>query len=182
MFIEDHVDAADIGAAVESAGLSDYVYTMTKGAPFPTLGEMIRSGRRLVVMLETGDGRPRYPWLVNGFEFVQETPYSFRTEESFNCDPNRGRPDAPLLQINHWLAGFTDLVSNAEQVNTADVLGARAEQCRKERGLQPTFVAVNYDIGDLIAVVNQLNRGRLTDNGNDPFQDVVQVRQGSAGR
>jgi hypothetical protein len=158
IFIEDH-DAADVGASVDAAGLADYLYTPVKGEPFATLGDMIRSGRRLVVMLEEGDGRPvGYPWLVNGFEFVQETPYTFPTVESFSCEKNRGDADAPLFQINHWLSGFTSLVSDAEQVNTADVLGTRVEQCRAERGLQPTFVAVNYaDIGDLMAVVDRLN-------------------------
>jgi hypothetical protein len=159
IFVEDHVDAVDVGASVEAAGLADYVYTPVKGQPFATLGAMIRSGRRLVVMLEDGDGRPvGYPWLVNGFEFVQETPYDFPTVESFSCAENRGDADAPLFQINHWLAGFTSLVSDAQEVNTADVLGTRVEQCRSERGLQPTFVAVNYaDIGDLIPVVDHLN-------------------------
>jgi hypothetical protein len=31
-------------------------------------------------------------------------------------------------------------------------------ECRDERGLQPTFVAVNFaDIGDVLAVVDELN-------------------------
>jgi hypothetical protein len=158
IFVEDHVDADDVAAAVTEAGLGPYLHTPVGGAPFPTLGDMIRAGDRLIVMLEEGDGRPEHPWLVNGFEFVQETPYTFPTVESFSCVPNRGEPDAPLFQLNHWIAGFTELVSSAQLVNTADVLGARAEQCRDERGLQPTFVAVNYaDIGDVIAVVDQLN-------------------------
>ena len=158
VFIEDHVDAVDVAGAVTAAGLDAYAFTPVQGKAFPTLGEMIRSGKRLVVMLEAGDGRPGAPWLVNGFEFVQETPYTFPTVGSFTCDENRGPSDAPLLQINHWLSGFTSLVSNAQLANTADVLGGRAEQCRDERGTQPTFVAVNYaDIGDLIAVVNRLN-------------------------
>jgi hypothetical protein len=119
---------------------------------------MIRSGERLVVMLESGDGRPEHPWLVNGFDFVQETPFDFPTVESFSCAPNRGVRDAPLLQINHWLNGFTSLVSDARLVNAADVLGARAERCRDERGMQPNLIAVNYaDIGDLLAVVDTLN-------------------------
>jgi hypothetical protein len=119
---------------------------------------MIRSGRRLVVMLETGDGRPEWPWLVNGFDLVQETPYTFPTVDSFSCTPNRGRPDAPLLQINHWLAGFTSLVSDARRVNAADVLGPRVEECAEERGMMPNLVAVNYvDIGDTLAVVDRLN-------------------------
>jgi hypothetical protein len=158
IFVEDHVDAADVAESVLAADLEDYLFTPVDGEPFPTLAEMIQSGQRLVVMLESGDGRPDHPWLVNGFDFVQETPYDFPTVESFSCAPNRGVPDAPLLQINHWLNGFTNLVSDAQLVNAADVLGARAEQCREERGLQPNLVAVNYaDIGDLMAVVDRLN-------------------------
>ena len=158
IFIEDHVDAADIATSVIGAGLEDYLYTPVAGEPFPTLGEMIRSGRRLVVMVETGEGRPEHPWLVNGFDFVQETPYDFPTVESFSCAPNRGVPEAPLLQINHWLNGFDNLVSDARLVNAADVLWPRVEQCREERGMQPNLVAVNYaDIGDLLAVVDLLN-------------------------
>jgi hypothetical protein len=158
LFIEDHVDAADVAASVIGAGLEPYLFTPMPGDAFPRLGDMIRSGRRLVVMLEEGSGGADHPWLANGFDYVQETPYTFPTVESFSCAPNRGTPDAPLLQINHWLSGFTSLVSDAELVNAADVLGTRAEQCRAERGLQPTFVAVNYaDIGDLFAVVDTLN-------------------------
>ena len=56
LFIEDHVDAALIAADVETAGLLDFVYDPSTGDPWPALGEMIRSGRRLVVMVEEGDG------------------------------------------------------------------------------------------------------------------------------
>lgn len=158
IFIEDHVDPEDIAAAALGAGLGDFVYTPVEGVQFPTLGEMIRNGQRLVVMLESGDGRPDFPWLANGFDFIQETPYDFATVESFSCESNRGAPGAPLLQINHWLNGFTNLVSDARRVNAADVLGPRVEQCRTERGMQPNFVAVNYaEIGDLMMVVDQLN-------------------------
>ena len=158
IFVEDHVDATDVAESVLDAGLEDYLFTPVDGEPFPTLAEMIQRGQRLVVMLESGDGRPDHPWLVNGFDFVQETPYDFPTVESFSCAPNRGVPDAPLLQINHWLNGFTSLVSDAQLVNAADVLGSRVEQCRDERGMQPNLVAVNYaDIGDLMAVVDRLN-------------------------
>ena len=158
IFVEDHVDAVDVAESVLAAGLEDYLYTPVDGEPFPTLAEMIQRGQRLVVMLETGDGRPEHPWLVNGFDFVQETPYDFPTVESFSCAPNRGVPDAPLLQINHWLNGFTSLVSDAQLVNAADVLGPRVQECRREREMQPNLIAVNYaDIGDLLAVVDELN-------------------------
>jgi hypothetical protein len=158
LFIEDHVDASLIAADVEAAGLLPFVHQPVVGEPWPTLGEMIRSGRRLVVMLEEGRGGDAAPWLVNGFELTQETPYTFPTVESFSCDPNRGPSDAPLFQLNHWLSGFTSLVSDAELVNARDVLLDRAEQCEAERGQLPSFVAVNFVvIGDVFEVVDELN-------------------------
>jgi hypothetical protein len=158
LFIEDHVDASLIAADVETAALLDFVYDPSTGDPWSTLGEMIRSGKRLVVMVEEGDGGDQAPWLVNGFEHTQDTPYTFPTVESFSCDPNRGPDDAPLLLLNHWLSGFTSLVTDAQLVNARDVLLPRAEQCQDERGSIPNFVAVNYvALGDVYDVVDELN-------------------------
>jgi hypothetical protein len=158
LFIEDHTDASSIADDIETAGLLPAVHTPIVGQPWPTLGEMISSGHRLVVMLEEGDGGAEAPWLVNGFEITQETPYTFPTVESFSCEPSRGPPDAPLFLLNHWIADFRRLVSAAETVNTRAVLLGRAEQCRAERGQIPNFVAVNYvTIGDLFDVVDELN-------------------------
>jgi hypothetical protein len=158
LFIEDHVDAPLIAADIEAAGLAPFVYEPIAGTPFPTLGEMIASGHRLVTMVEEGDGGPDAPWLVNGFELTQDTPYTFPTVASFSCATNRGPADAPLFLLNHWLSGFSNLVSDAQTVNTRDLLLARAEQCQQERGQIPNFVAVNYvAFGDVYAVVDALN-------------------------
>ena len=158
LFIEDHVDSSLIAADVEAAGLLDFVYDPSTGDPWPTLGEMIRSGKRLVVMVEEGNGGAAAPWLVNGFEHTRDTPYTFPTVESFSCDPNRGPDDAPLLLLNHWLSGFRNLVSDAQLVNASDVLLPRAQQCQEERGSIPNFVAVNYvALGDVYDVVDELN-------------------------
>ncbi len=158
IIIEDHLSADRIAAVLHQVGLAAYAYTPTPGAAWPTLHEMITSGRRLVVMLEAGNGGTTDPWLVNAFaDFVQDTPYTFPTQESFSCAANRGRPDAPLLLVNHWLAGFSSLVTDARTVNVAAVLGDRAEQCRSQRRL-PNYLAVNYaDIGDVVEVVDRLN-------------------------
>jgi hypothetical protein len=158
LFIEDHVDAALIAADVEAAGLLPFVHSPVVGEPWPTLGDMIRSGQRLVVMLEAGAGDDAAPWLVNGFEHTQETPFTFPTVEDFSCAPNRGPDDGPLFQLNHWLFGFNSQITDAQLVNTREVLLARAEQCREERGQIPNFVAVNFvTIGDLFEVVDALN-------------------------
>ena len=158
LFIEDHVDADLIAADIEAAGLLPIIYQPTVGQPWPTLGEMTASNQRLVVMLEEGNGGDAAPWLVNGFELTQDTPYTFPTVDDFSCDPNRGPADAPLFLLNHWLSKFSTLVSDAQQVNQRDVLLPRAEQCEQERGQIPNFVAVNYvALGDLFDVVDTLN-------------------------
>jgi hypothetical protein len=157
LIVENHVPAADVGAAVVQAGLEPYLHTPQVDT-WPTLREMITSGRRLVVLTEEGSGGADHPWLANAFALTQDTPYTFPTAEDFTCESNRGAEDAPLFLVNHWLSGFTNLVSAAEQVNTRDVLGARVAQCAAERDRFPTFVGVNYyTAGDVREVVAELN-------------------------
>ncbi len=158
LIVENHVPADEIGAALVAAGLEPYVHDPGDGRTWPTLAEMVQSGRRLVVMTEEGAGGPEHPWLAHAFDLTRDTPYTFPTVESFSCERNRGSEDAPLLLVNHWLSGFSNLVSAAQQVNVDDVLGPRLRQCQRERGQQPTFVGVNYyDLGDVGEVVDDLN-------------------------
>lgn len=133
-------------------------YVHDRGDPWPTLGQMIDSGRRVLVLMENEGGAARYPYLHSGFDLVQDTGFTYESVDDFDCAPNRGPADAELFMVNHWLSGFTTLVSSAQQANTEDVLGQRVSTCRDERGQIPNFVAVNwYDQGDLLQVVDQLN-------------------------
>lgn len=158
VIIEDHVEPELIAQDIESSGLSPFLYTPVRGGSWPTLGDMIRAGERLVIMLERGEGGADAPWLANAFDFVQDTPYTFPTVESLSCEPNRGDPDAPLFMVNHWLSGFDSLVTDAQLINAREVLLPRVEQCRSERGQIPNLVAVNFSaIGDGQAVVDHVN-------------------------
>jgi len=77
-----------------------------------------------------------------------------------SCKPNRGTPDSPLFQINHWVtpAGAAPTVAQAKEVNAYDVLMPRVQACMGERGRFPTIIGVDfYDQGDLLKVVNDLN-------------------------
>ena len=162
LFIEDHVDAApdrrrrrDGRAARLRVRPVDRRAVADARRDDPLRPAPRRDGRG-------GRRREQAPWLVNGFEFTQDTPYTFPTVESFSCDPNRGPDDAPLLLLNHWLSGFSSLVTDAQLVNARDVLLPRAEQCQEERGPIPNFVAVNYvALGDVYGVVDDAQRRRL---------------------
>ena len=157
LFVQDEVSPADTADLIERAGLLPSVYTPT-GDTWPTLGNMVASGKRLVVLMESHGGGDEWPWLMQGFDWVQDTPFLFRTPAEFSCEPNRGPADAPLLLVNHWVTDKKAEVTSAELVNARRVLLPRVEECQQERGMLPNFVAVDfYDRGDLFGVVDTLN-------------------------
>ena len=154
IIIEDNVEPQDVSAAFENAQMLPYLHTQTPGAQWPTLRQMIDSGRRLVVMAEkdTGD----IPWYHNAYAFTQETPFSFETVDQFNCDPNRGNPDNPLFMINHWITPAS--ANAADTANTAQTLNQRIADCQAKRNRPPNIIAVDfYARGDALSVVAELN-------------------------
>lgn len=157
-FIQDAVTPQDTAQLFAQAGLADLAYQHESGTPWPTLRQMIDSDKRLVVLMEHQSGGAKWPWLMAGFEQTQDTPFTFKAVDAFNCNQNRGSAEAEVLLVNHWLASFRHLVTNAEKANAAAVLWPRVEQCRTQRRLMPTYVAVNwYNLGDMFAVVDRLN-------------------------
>lgn len=157
-FVQDEVSPADTAALVERAGLLPYVHQPRADGTWPTLGEMISSGRRVVFLLEHASGGATSPWLIDSRKAVQDTPYSFTKTSQFSCKTFRGPRDASLFLVNHWLSNYSSRVTDARTVNAETVLLPRVERCRDERGQIPNYVAVdNYDQGDLLTVVDRLN-------------------------
>ena len=156
--LEDNVPPKDIVDAFEESGLINFVYRGPLGPYWPSLGEMIALGGRVVVLGDTDTGDvPWYHHSMGGL--VTETEYTFRTPAAFNCKPKRGTPTGELFLINHWIETTpAPRPSNAEIVNQRDALLRRARQCERERGMKPTIFAVDFaGIGDLIGAVRVLN-------------------------
>jgi len=154
---DEGVTPQDVAACFERSGLDRLVYRGAVTAPWPTLREMVESDQRVVVMAENhSEG---VPWYHPAFEVCQETPYGFKKPEDFSNKPNRGGTSGPLLLMNHWIETTpTPLPSNAAIVNAYDFLLKRARSCRKDRGMIPNLVAVDfYKTGDLVRVVDALN-------------------------
>jgi hypothetical protein len=153
---------ADVAAAFESSGLSEFVYTGPLDGEMPTLREMIDSGGRVVVTAENqSDG---LDWYHDAFELVQDTPFSYDSLESFDCEPNRGQPRSPLLLVNHWLSPVSP--TSAETANGAEVLRQRIDRCIDERGQVPNVIAVDFaELGDLMSIVDELNQRVRTEVG-----------------
>lgn len=156
--LEDNVPPKDIVDAFEESGLINFVYRGPLGPTWPTLGEMIASGGRVVVLGDTDVGDvPWYHHSMGGL--VTETEYTFRKPADFNCKPKRGTPKGELFLINHWIETTpAPRPSNAEIVNQRDALLRRARQCESVRGMKPTIFAVDFaGIGDIVGAARVLN-------------------------
>src|SRR5687768_15677212 len=79
--IEDYVAAEDIQTAFEDSGLVRYAYVHERDTPFPTLRELIGADKRILVMAENDNGGGSIPWYHDGFELMQETPYTFASAD-----------------------------------------------------------------------------------------------------
>ena len=158
IIFENDVTDVDTDAVVRASGLADYAYTHPRGAPWPTLRELIDTGKRVVLFEENEGGAP--PYLHRAYaDEMWDTPYSFMTKADFTCALGRGQKANALFLVNHWLSRpFAD-VAFGREVNVASVLGDRVTQCTNEAGRPPTFVSVDfYDVGDLFSVVRKANR------------------------
>jgi hypothetical protein len=161
LILQDRVPGAEIAEAFTRAGLSDLLFTpdADPSRPWPTLGEMIDSGRRLVVFAERADGP--VPWLRNLYAYGMETPFSFSSPDEMSCVPHRGGTGKRLFLLNHFVTENGGSRLDAGRVNSRAFLLDRAERCGRERGRPVTFVAVDYvTIGDAKGAVDALNERR----------------------
>ena len=155
--LQDEMPAEPLEPAL--ADLAPYVATLDPAEPLPTLGEMVESGKRLVLGLENGDLGPEIP-NVFADGLMQEVPYKYRSVPSLervtSCRRNRGSRDAPLFLLNHWVSPASETA--AAEANATGVLGDRIDRCADLRGQPVNLVAVDfYGSGDLFSVVDGLD-------------------------
>ena len=154
--LQDGVSAADTAEAFVVSGLGPMVHTQSVGEPWPTLGEMIDSGRKIVVSAETEGPPPA--WYHHAWDLFFDTPYDFWSVGSFSCELNRGQQGNDLFLVNHWLTTPLSSTLNADVANTYSVLSKRVQDCQAEHQQIPNLVAVDfYDRGDLFRVIDELN-------------------------
>jgi hypothetical protein len=167
--VEDYVAPQAFMDVVESSGLGEYLYKgPIEAGVSPTLGELVESNKRVVLMAESKGGK------IDGYRdayggLLQETPYSFKKVPALtrrdrlaqSCEPNRGDDEAPLFLLNHWIdTSPAAKPSNAAKVNAAKPLLARIHRCAEQRDATVNMVAVDfYDTGDLLEVTEKLNAG-----------------------
>ncbi|KAK0614171.1 PLC-like phosphodiesterase [Immersiella caudata] len=150
---------------IESTGILQYVYTPPL-APmsledWPTLAQMILTGQRVVMFLDYDTNQTAYPWLIDQFSNMWETPFD-PVDREFPCTVQRPPDLKPedakrrLYMMNHnlnvevSLLGTSILVPAVSELNITNnatgkgSLGASAENCRAQWGNPPTVLNVDY--------------------------------------
>lgn len=79
-------------SAIQDSGVAQYLYE-PKYVPqrrdqWPTLAEMIISGKRLVLFMDYNANQTKVPYILNEFSHMWETPFS-PTNRSFPCTVQR---------------------------------------------------------------------------------------------
>ncbi|KAH8108106.1 PLC-like phosphodiesterase [Cristinia sonorae] len=161
--------------AFEASGIADMAFVPPtvpmKQSDWPTLGQLIDSGKRVVVFMDAGADTDRsVPYILPEFEMVWETPFSV-TDSSFPCSVDRiAGPlsiEDHMFMINHSLNinvfGTGIIVSDPEDASTTNGVSsilANANGCAHfAAGRAPNFVLLDFvNIGQGLQAVNQLNR------------------------
>ena len=159
IIFESYVPAKSVQQAFRDAKLLDSLHQQKRPAPWPTLRQMIRSGKRLVVFTDRGGGE--WPGYHGVWTFCQETHFSVRKVADFSYRRNRGQASNGLMILNHFLTNPIATTRLAQQANRSDVLLPRMRSCLAETERYPNFIVVDfYEIGDTHKTVQQFNRGR----------------------
>lgn len=162
IIFESYLDEERTAQAFSDTGLSDELYAHL-GGPWPSLGEMIDAGTRIVVF--TDDPATVLPWHHYVWDYAWETPFGSESIEEFTCAEGRGTPGSELFILNHYVLGpLGSERSTGLEVNQYALLQARMVQCwgdgEHNPGYHiPNFVNVDqHDLGDPLGVIGSLNR------------------------
>ncbi|TFK35685.1 PLC-like phosphodiesterase [Crucibulum laeve] len=161
--------------AFDNAGITPLAFVPAsvpvKQSDWPTLGEMIDSGKRVVVFLDSGADTSLVDFILPEFEMIWETPFSV-TDPSFPCKVDR--INGPLstedhsYMINHSLnkniipIGDGVIVSDPKDAPTTNGIAsiiANVNGCLPlGANRNPHFILLDFvDLGQAFKAANQLN-------------------------
>lgn len=160
----DSVSVDKYVSAIQNSGIAPYLYepqyVPQRKDQWPTLGEMIISGKRVVLFMDYNANQTAVPYILDEFTHIWETPFS-PTNRTFPCTiqrppklenkPERARDEFMYL-ANHNLNTAVDLsaiagtgsddevilIPNTADINTTNgefdkfgMLGAMSDNCTR---------------------------------------------------
>jgi hypothetical protein len=157
ILVEPFVSPERVEEAFRKSGLLRYTAELERDEPMPTLRELIRDDKRVVVFTERGGGA--YPWYHDQFSFTQDTPLGVEHPGDFSCNFARGDENSPIFMLNRWVDRFPPPLTDNRRASQREALLGYARRCQRRRGLLPGLIAVDfYDQGNIVDVARELNR------------------------
>ena len=142
---------------IQNSGIAQYLYepqyVPQRRDQWPTLGQMILSGKRVVMFMDYNANQNTVPYILDEFTHMWETPFS-PTNQSFPCTQQR----PPNLKHEDAMDNYMNVVNH--NLNTAVDLGALTGGSSSEPLLIPNFAELNVTNGQLNQY-GQLEANRL---------------------
>ncbi|KAL2107147.1 hypothetical protein VUR80DRAFT_5648 [Thermomyces stellatus] len=189
----DEREASEFGRAFEGSGLGEYGYEPSGDdkKSWPTLAKMINDNKRLVAFVTNIAESTEYPYILDEFTYVFETPFEVTSPSGFNCTADRPSNlesgtaainDGMLPLMNHFLyqdlGGSLGIMipdvgeignTNSDGNSKEGQLGRHAAKCKREWNQNPTFILVDFfDEGNTLGVADSLNGIKSTEGREDP--------------
>ncbi|CAG9939734.1 unnamed protein product [Clonostachys rosea f. rosea IK726] len=167
---DDAIQIEEFKPHFEASGAQDIAFvpgTKLGLDDWPTLGEMIDSGKRLVVFMDYYSDTSKVPYILPQFDYYVETPFSPTDDNFFNCDVDRPSKDTPAAgrmvfanhNLNEEIAGI--LIPDqlrASQTNSQGNIRQQTEICVSNYGRNPNVVLLDFvSEGEVIAAQKTLN-------------------------
>jgi len=175
LIFECYITADEMDTVFTSAGLKPYLHEQDSMQPWPTLQDMINSGKTLVVFSDVDDAGTGQGWYHYMWDYQVETDYSAKSRADFSCDFNRGDSINELFIFNHFI---TDAITGTGEYDSAVAINAnpylidRANQCITEKAKFINYLTVDfYETGDVFATKNSLNDAFVVSN------DEIEINQ-----
>ncbi|KAF3394342.1 PI-PLC X domain-containing protein 1 [Penicillium rolfsii] len=169
----DSVDITEFGNTFASSGIDRYAFVPSSNplpvGSWPTIGELISSGKRLVVFLDYGADTSKVNYILDEFVYYFETPYDVTDSGFSSCSidrPSGASASGRMYIVNHFLdvdilgvkipdrgaAGTTNAATGQGSI------GAQAAECEGLYQRAPNAVLLDFvDKGDAIQAQNNLN-------------------------
>jgi hypothetical protein len=173
----DNVDPGTFDSLFKAAGLDTYAF-VPSGSPavlaigdWPTLGDLISSGKRLVFFLDYGADMSKYGYILDEFSYFWETQYDITDSKFSNCSVDRpaggqGQAAGRMYIMNHFLdldIGGIDIpdsgaISQTNAAQGAGSIGANAAECFGMYQQNPKGILLDYiNDGQAIQAEQQIN-------------------------
>jgi hypothetical protein len=150
----DFVDVEKYVPAIQNSGLAPYLYepeyVPQHRDQWPTLAEMIISGKRMVFFMDYKANQKKVPYIMDEFSHIWETPFS-PTNPAFPCTQQRPPKlkeekarDQYMYMANHNLNVAVDISS---LMGSADLRVTGTSQRQESALLIPNTAQINHTNG-----------------------------------